>query len=167
MSTYEQVFFFQQIVGLVQNFYVGSPLGGLNPLSSPRIEKLMIFPASNASAALPPPPSRCRRRRRIAHRRRAAAALPPPLCKCCHPAATAVVVLPPPPPLYRHCRCRPVTLLPHCSSLPLLRCRRHPCAADASATLPAVAVPLPHCLRHSANTATALLPLTPRCRCRR
>ncbi len=51
--------FFQQIVGLVQIFYIGSPLGDLNPLSSPRIEKLMIFPASNASAALPPPPSRC------------------------------------------------------------------------------------------------------------
>jgi hypothetical protein len=26
--------FFQQVVGLVQKFYVGSPLGDLNPLSS-------------------------------------------------------------------------------------------------------------------------------------
>ena len=54
--------FFQQIIGLVKKNFVGSPLGDLNPLSSPRIEKLMIFPASNASAALPLPPSRCRRR---------------------------------------------------------------------------------------------------------
>ena len=37
--------FFQQIVGLVQMFYVGSPLGNLNPLSSPRIEILMISPS--------------------------------------------------------------------------------------------------------------------------
>jgi hypothetical protein len=36
--------FFQQIVGLVLKFYVGSPLRNLKPLSSPRIEKLMISP---------------------------------------------------------------------------------------------------------------------------
>jgi hypothetical protein len=41
----EQICFFQQIVGLVQTFYLGSPLGDLNPLSSPRIEKLMIPPS--------------------------------------------------------------------------------------------------------------------------
>jgi hypothetical protein len=159
--------FFQQIVGLVQIFYVGSSLGDLNPLSSLRIEKLMIFPAFNASAALPPPPLCCRRRRQIAHHCRAAAALPPPLCRRCCPAATVVVVLPPPPPLYHRCRCCPVTLLPHCSSPPPLRCQRRPRAADASAALPAVTAPLPHCLRCSANTATALPPLTPRCRCHR
>jgi hypothetical protein len=34
--------FFQQIIGLVQIFYVGSPLGDLNPLSSLRMEKLVI-----------------------------------------------------------------------------------------------------------------------------
>ncbi len=31
-----------QIVDLVQNFYVGSPLGDLNPLSYPRLKKNMI-----------------------------------------------------------------------------------------------------------------------------
>jgi hypothetical protein len=166
MSTNEQIYFFQQIVGLVQKFYVGSPLGDLNPLSSPRIEKLMIFPASNASAALPLPPLRCQRCRRISHCRRTAAALPLLLCQRCRPAATAVVLLTLPPPLYRRRCCRPVTLLPHCSSPPPLRCHRRPCAADASAALPAVATPLLRCLRRSANTATALPLLTPRCRCR-
>jgi hypothetical protein len=162
----QRVIFFQQIVGLVQNFYIGSPLRNLNPLSSPRIEKLTIFPASNTSAALPPPPSGCQCRCQIAHHCSAAAALPPLLCQRCHPAATAIVVLPPLPPLYRHCCCRPVTLLPHCTSLPPIRCCRRPCAANASAMLPAIAKPLPHCLRRSANTATVLPPLTLRCRCR-
>ncbi len=156
---------FQQIVGLVQFFYVGSPLGDLNPLSSPRIEKLMIFPTSNASAALPPPLLRRRHRRQIAHHYCAATALPLPLCQRCHPAATALVVLLLPPPLYRRRCCRPVTLLPHCSSPPPLRCCCRPCAANASAALPAIAAPLPRCLRCSANTATVFSPLTPCCRC--
>ncbi len=158
--------FFQQIIGLVKKNFVGSPLGDLNPLSSPRIEKLMIFPASNASAALPPPPLRCRCHRRTAHCCRAAAALPPPLCQRCRLTATAIVVLPPLPLLYCRRCCRPVTLLPHCSSLPPLCFRRRPCAANASAAL-AVAVPLLHCLRRSANTATVLPLLTLCCRCRR
>jgi hypothetical protein len=34
--------FFQQIVDLVPNFYVGFPLGDLNPLSYPRLKKNMI-----------------------------------------------------------------------------------------------------------------------------
>ncbi len=34
--------FFRQIVDLVQNHYVGSPLGDLNPLSYPRLKKNMI-----------------------------------------------------------------------------------------------------------------------------
>jgi hypothetical protein len=34
--------FFQQIIGLVQKIYVGSPLGDLNPLSSLRMEQLVI-----------------------------------------------------------------------------------------------------------------------------
>jgi hypothetical protein len=42
ISTNSRFVFMQQIVDLVQNSYVDSPLGDLNPLSSPRIEKLII-----------------------------------------------------------------------------------------------------------------------------
>jgi hypothetical protein len=86
-------------------------------------------------------------------------------------AATAVAALPPPLPCCRHCR-RPAALLPAAAKLPpphptpLLRCHHRPCAGNAFAALPAVAAPLPRCLYRSANAATTLLLLTPRCRCR-
>ncbi len=60
--------------------------------------------------------------------------------------ATAELLLPPSPPPQR-CRCRPR-------------------AANASAALPAIVMPLPRCLCRSPNAATALPLLTPRCRCR-
>ncbi len=96
----------------------------------------------------PPLPRRCRA---------ASAALPtlPLRIRRCRPAAAAIAVLPPPPPLCRRRCCRPVILLPR--YLPPLSCRhpRHrPCHANASAVLPAVATPLPRCLRRSANAAT-------------
>jgi hypothetical protein len=62
MLTNEQIcYFFQQIVGLVQNFYVGSPLGNLNPLSSPRMEKLVIqslvaLPKTQNTCSMSPAP---------------------------------------------------------------------------------------------------------------
>ncbi len=87
----------------------------------------------------PPPPSCCRR---------------PPLCQrhhqtqlpccCCRrcAAATATALPPLPPP-----HCLPTTPLPTAADLPpppMLRFCHSPRAADASATLPAVIVPLPH-----------------------
>jgi hypothetical protein len=91
--------------------------------------------------------------------------LPSRIRRCCPAAAaTAVAVLPPPPPLCRRLHCCPVTLLPRCL-LPLsCRRRRHrPHHADASAALPAVATPLPRCLRRSANAATMPPTLLQRC----
>ncbi len=52
--------------------------------------------------------------------------------------------------------------LPPLPSPPPLRCH----AGNASAALPAIAAPLHCCLRRSADAATALPLLTPRCRCR-
>ncbi len=155
--------FFQQIVGLVQNFYVGSSLGDLKTLSLfpkdrkthdfPRIQRLhcaasaalaLPTPPPNcppsphccraASAALPTLPPRCHRRRRAAA---AATALPPLLLPPCHPASplliTTVAALPPPP-------------------LCCQRLRRAACHRRAAAALPP---PLcQHCHRApAANTA--------------
>jgi hypothetical protein len=47
------------------------------------------------------------------------------------------------------------------------QCEQTYCSAlPYSAALSAIVAPLPRCLRHSANTATARPRLTPRCRCR-
>ncbi len=162
--------FFQQIVSLVQNFYVGSPLGDLNPLSSPRIEKLMIFPASNnASAALP----RCPRAadaaaelptitallpRCLCH----SAMLPPCCHRCCH-AATAAAATALPPPLLPPCHPASPLLITTAAVLlpPPLRCQRFRRAAHCHRT--AAALPLPIC-QHchctpAANTALQMLSL--------
>jgi hypothetical protein len=161
--------FFQQFVGLVQIFNVGSPLRDLNPFSSPRIETLMIFPASNASAALPPPPLCCQRRRQIAHRPRAAAALPPPLCQRCHRASDAAAPLPPMLLCCRRCHrsitavavvlspCFPTAHHRAVAALPLLpshcqHLRRAACCCRAAATLPPPLCQHCHCTP-AANTA--------------
>jgi hypothetical protein len=120
--------------------------------------------AASAALALPtlppnfPPSPRCSRA--------ASAALPmlPLRIQCCRPTATAVAVLLLPPTLYHRHRCHPVTLLPHCSSPPPLRCSRCPHAAYASAALPTIATLLPCCLHRSANAATTLPLLKPCCR---
>ncbi len=78
-----------------------------------------------------------------------ATALPPLLLPPCNPASPLLTAAKLPPPL-----------LP-----PSLCCWWCPHTADASAALPAAAVPLPHCLCCSANAATLLLLLTPCCRC--
>jgi hypothetical protein len=99
-------------------------------------------------------------------------ALPPPL-PCCHRlcrSAAVVAVLPPQPLLCLHCCCHPAAPLPAATKLPLLppmpllRCLRHPHAANTATTLLTVAALLPCCLRCSANAATALPMLPSRCR---
>jgi hypothetical protein len=45
MSTIEKIWLFSGGGRPGKKIYVGSPLGNLNPLSSPRIEKLMIPPS--------------------------------------------------------------------------------------------------------------------------
>jgi hypothetical protein len=105
----------------------------------------------------------CRCRPHAAHFRRAAAVLLlptlPPCCRHRHGVANAAAMLLP-----------PAAPLPAVAELlpppppPPMRCCRLPRAPDAAAVLPAVAVPLPRCLRRSANAATALPPLTARCR---
>jgi hypothetical protein len=88
--------------------------------------------SANAVTALSTPPPRCQRRR---HAAAAPTALPPPAARL--PAAAE---LPPPPPP------------------PQMRFRRLPCTPDAVAAMPAVAAPLPRCLRRSANAAAVLPP---------
>jgi hypothetical protein len=136
---------------------------------------------------LPTPPPHCQCRRCAAA---TAASLPPPACCLCHSANAATVLLPPPPRC--HCRCpsaAAVTVLPlpplHCRRccrrcrcpaappptaaklppphpMPPLRCLHRPCTANAAASLPTIATPLPRCLRRSADAATAHLMLPPR-----
>jgi hypothetical protein len=114
--------------------------------------------AASSALALPMPPPNCPPSPRRC--RAASAALPtlPPRIRRCRPAATTVTVLPPPSlPL-----CHPDSSLFILAAAALLP---PPLRCDASAALPAVAAPLPRCLRRSVNAATTLPPLTLRCRC--
>jgi hypothetical protein len=123
--------------------------------------------AANVVTALPTiaaPPPHC-----VPRTADASTALPtsPRFCRHCH-AATTTTSLPPPllPPSRPASPLLTASELPPPPSLPPLCCHRRPRAGNASVALPTIVAPLPRCLRYSTNTATALSPLTPRCRCR-
>jgi hypothetical protein len=148
--------FFQQIVGLVQNFYVGSPLGDLNPLSSARIEKHMIFPASNASAELP-------RRPRAAD---AATELPTVaalLPRCLRRSADAAAPLPPPSSCCHRHRSTAAVAAALSPCFPTAHHRRR-CAAAAALTLPTPPPRCPPSPRRCRSASAALPTLPPRSR---